>query len=360
MSFQHATTFADEGASSNSPFSPPPPSELLTYHGRSSPKLVMLRGIDDMENWSSSVVLIFIQAKILSDLSALKLRCLPPHTAAVVAAEEVYWKRLVNLKVVAELKMLGVIQPLPFAPRQFNPPEEVKFALPDLSAATGTAKEKKELAAAAKEMFENASKQYEKQKAAIAISEKTFNAAAAKEHEATMLRYVKAKDEATVLLKDTLMNDARLAVWIQLLPSLGEAFKRIDETVPFSQPASLVQAIETAIFRDGSSEKSLLLLKFWQSNLANEGNGDPIQYHRFVLLTGRKLALLCNETVRDVDMRTVFLKGLPDDIFTPFKTSLHNHPSGAKTFEEVFQILKTFCKTCTYEQAGHQSHQFFT
>ena len=70
----------------------------------------MLRGIDDMESWSSSVVLIFIQAKLLSDLAILKLRCLPPHTAAVVAAEGVYWKRLVNLKVVAELKMMGVIQ----------------------------------------------------------------------------------------------------------------------------------------------------------------------------------------------------------------------------------------------------------
>ena len=193
MSFQHATTFADEGASSNSPFSPPPPSELLTYHGRSSPKLVMLRGIDDMENWSSSVILIFIQAKLLSDLAKLKLRCLPPHTAAVVAAEEVYWKRLVNLKVVAELKLLGVTQPLPFVPRHFNPPEEVKFVVPDLSTATGSAKEKKDLATAAKAMFENASKQYEKQKAEIAISEQTFNTAAAKEHEATMLRYVRRR-----------------------------------------------------------------------------------------------------------------------------------------------------------------------
>ena len=74
----------------------------------------MLRGIqfDDMENWSSSVtvVLIFIQAKLLSDLAELKLRCLPP---AVGAAEEVYWKRLVNLKVVAEFKFLGIIH-LPF------------------------------------------------------------------------------------------------------------------------------------------------------------------------------------------------------------------------------------------------------
>ena len=176
-------------------------------------------------------------------------------------------------------------------------------------------------------MFENASKQYEKQKAEIAISEQTFNTAASKEHEATVLRYIRAKDETTVLLMDTLMNDARLAVWIQILPSLGEAFKRIDETVPFSQPAALIEAIETAVFRDRSSEKSQLLLKFWQSTLASEGNGDPIQYQRFVLLTGRKLALLCNEPARDIDMRTVFIQGLPDDIFMPFKTSLHNHPS---------------------------------
>ena len=94
-----------------------------------------------------------------------------------------------------------------------------------------------------------------------------FNTTAAKEHEVAMLRFGKAKDEATALLIDTLMNEARLSVWIQILPSLGEAFKRIDETVQFAQPAALVEAIETAIFRDRSAEKSQLLLKFWQSTM---------------------------------------------------------------------------------------------
>jgi len=56
-----------------------------------------VRGIDEMESWSASVVLLFIQHKILGDLIGLNLRCLPPQAKAIVAAEEAHWKRFVDL-----------------------------------------------------------------------------------------------------------------------------------------------------------------------------------------------------------------------------------------------------------------------
>jgi hypothetical protein len=125
-------------------------------------------------------------------------------------------------------------------------------------------------------------------------------------------------------------------------PTLGESLYKIEETVEFSQPAALVAAVELAIFRDRDGERQQLQLQFWLATLAVEGKGDPIQFHRWILLAGRKLALLNNEAVREADMRTVLIQGLPDDIFIDFKTSLHNHASNSKTFEDVFEILKVF------------------
>ena len=102
-------TSADDTSSSVSPFSLPPPS----YQARASPKLVMLNGMDEVESWSDSIILLFIQSKLLNDLLSLKLRCLPAHATAVAASETAYWKRFINLKVLTELKINGLVKPPP-------------------------------------------------------------------------------------------------------------------------------------------------------------------------------------------------------------------------------------------------------
>ena len=107
-------------------------------------------------------------------------------------------------------------------------------------------------------------------------------------------------------------------------------------------PAELVFALEQSIFRDRDGERMQLQVQFWQATLAGEGSGDPIRFHRYVYLTGRKLALLNGESPRDQDMRAVFIKGLPDDIFMDFKTALHNNPAGTKTLSDVFEILQVY------------------
>ena len=98
---------ADDAFSSYSPFSSPPPQQ----QSRSSPKLITIHGIDEIEKWSSSAVLLFIQAKILNDLFVLKLRCVPPQAKAISIAEAVHWKRSINLKVLSELKLSGLHHP---------------------------------------------------------------------------------------------------------------------------------------------------------------------------------------------------------------------------------------------------------
>ena len=91
----NASADADGSSSSGSSFLP-----LSTSHPRSSQKLVVLNGMDEVETWSDAVVLMFIQAKIFSDLVNLKksLRCLPLHASSVVEEEKAYWSRFLRLK----------------------------------------------------------------------------------------------------------------------------------------------------------------------------------------------------------------------------------------------------------------------
>ena len=241
----------------------------------------------------------------------------------------------------SELKLLGIFLPPPFMARQLAP-MEMKFDIPDYSSATGTSTEKKALLAAAKALYDDAKNNYDAQRAASESQNNAFNADAFKIHQASELQFEKQREATLLVLRDHHMSEARLAVWLQILPSLGESFYKIEETVDFGLPAALVAAIELAVFRDRDGERQQLQLQFWQATLEVEGKGDPIQFHRYVLLAGRKLALLNNEAVRDADMKAVFIKGLPDDIFLGFKTGLHNNPASCKTFDDVFQILKVF------------------
>ena len=50
------------------------------------------------------------------------------------------------------------------------------------------------------------------------------------------------------------MHEARLSVWLLILPSLGYNYHRIEETVDFARPAELVAAIELAIYRNRDEE----------------------------------------------------------------------------------------------------------
>ena len=112
---------ANDERPSSSSYSPSP---------QTRPKISVLNGIDQMDTWSASVVLAFIQAKILGDIAPLKLRCLPQQIKSIVAIEDAYWKRFLDLKVVSELKLMGFHAPLPPVPRCL-PPVEMKFVLPD-------------------------------------------------------------------------------------------------------------------------------------------------------------------------------------------------------------------------------------
>ena len=330
---------ADDAYSSNSPFSSPPPHALQS---RSSPRLVTIHGIDEIEKWSSSAVLLFIQAKILNDLLVLKLRCVPPQAKAIATAEAAHWKRSISLKVLNELKLSGVHHPPPPFVPVIDQPSEMKFTLPDYSSTSGTAKEKADLLKEAKALHDQARIDHEAEVKANAVRIDAFNANALKEHQGLMIKFDSERESMNKILYAQCISDARLSVWLQLLPSLGDSFYRINETVDFAMPAELVKALESAIFRNEEGEGEQLQLQLWNATLAVEGRGDPYQFHRFILLAGRKLALLRNEPIRESEMRSVLIKGLPDDIFLNFKTGLHNHPSGSKTFEEVFSVLKIF------------------
>jgi transposase InsO family protein len=328
---------ADDAFSSNSPFSSSPPQ----LQSRSSPRLITIHGIDEIEKWSSSAVLLFIQAKILNDLFVLKLRCVPPHAKDIATAEAVHWKRSINLKVLNELKLAGLHHPPPFAP-VVAAPSEMKFVLPDYSAATGSAKEKSTLLKEAKALHDRARADHEAEVLANAVRLDAFNENSLKNHQDLMIKFNQERDSMHDLLLTQHIHEARLSVWLQLLPSLGESFYKINETVDFAMPAQLIKAIESAVFRNEDGEREQLQLQFWNATLAEEGRGDPYQLHRFILLAGRKLAVLNNEPIRDGDMRSVLIKALPDEIFIGFKTGLHNHPSGSKTFNDVFNILKIY------------------
>ncbi len=109
-------------------------------------KLVILNGMDEVEVWSDAVVLLFIQYRLLGDLMGLKtaLRCLPLHAKAVAAEEKSYWARFLRLKVLAELRLLGISKPGPYVPLPSLPPFAPMgvFAPRDLSAATSKAQAK--------------------------------------------------------------------------------------------------------------------------------------------------------------------------------------------------------------------------
>jgi hypothetical protein len=222
------------------------------------------------------------------------------------------------------------------------PPVEMKFHFPDYSSAAGTAAEKKALLAAAKSLYEETKKDHDAQALVRESLNDAFNAAAFNHYQTCVSDFTKLRESTVVVLREQHLSEARLAVWLHILPTLGDSFYKIEETVDFAQPAALVASIELAVFRDRDGEKQQLQLQFWQSTLEVEGKGDPIQFHRYVLLAGRRLALLNNEPVRDNDMKAVFIKGLPDDIFLGFKTGLHNNPSSSKTFDDVFQILQVY------------------
>ena len=304
------------------------------------PKFVVLHGLDQIDSWSTSVVLAFIHAKILGDIAALKLRCLPQQVKSIVAIEQAHWSRLLELKVLSELKLLGASLPLPFVPRilQVN---EMKFELPDYSSTTGSATEKKHLLDAAKAYLDKARKVHEADSIASASLNDAFNAAAFKDHSVRVDEFNKQKESVRVAMRTSCLHEARLAVWLQIIPTLGDSFYKIEETVDFANPAALVAAIELAIFRDRDEEGRMLKQVLWASTLAVEGKGDPLQYQRYVFLTSRKLEAIYAEPVRDSDLRSIFVKGLPDDIFIDFKTSLQVNVS-IKTFNEVFEALKIF------------------
>ena len=46
----------------------------------------------------------------------------------------------------------------------------------------------------------------------------------------------------------------------------------------------------------------------------------------------------------------MFIKGLPDDIFLDFKTALHNNADKAKTFNDVFEMLKVYAGSESVKQ----------
>ena len=328
---------ANDERPSSSSYSPSP---------QTRPKISVLNGIDQMDTWSASVVLAFIQAKILGDIAPLKLRCLPQQIKSIVAIEDAHWKRFLDLKVVSELKLMGFHAPLPPVPRCL-PPVEMKFVLPDYSATPGTATEKKHLLDAAKALYDKARKLHEAEAIASASQNDAFNAAALTDFNARSGEFVKRREDTYKLLRDTFLHEARLSVWLLILPSLGYNYHRIEETVDFARPAELVAAIELAIYRNRDEEGRQLKQELWASTLATEGRGDPVQYHRYVLLTGRKLESLYGEPVRDSELRQIFTKGLPDDIFLDFKTSLQVNIS-IKTFNDVNETLKIFVASDTH------------
>ena len=205
------TSAAGERSSPSSPFSPP----FAGLNDRRSPKCATLNGMDEIEAWSASVVLLFIQFKILGDLVTLGLRCLPPHAKAIVISEQAHWKRFLDLKVMSELKLLGIFPPPPFMARQLAP-MEMKFDIPDYSSAAGTSTEKKALLAAAKTLYDDAKNNYDAQRAASESQNNAFNADAFKIHQASELQFEKQREATLLVLRDHHMSEARLAVFCEI------------------------------------------------------------------------------------------------------------------------------------------------
>ena len=198
---------ADERPSSSSPLPPL----------QARPKIIVLHGIDQIEAWSSSVVLAFIQAKMLGDIAPLKLRCLPQQFKAIIAIENAHWKRFFDLKVVSELKLLGIQAPVPFVPRILAP-VEMKFVMPDYSAAEGTATEKKHLVDAAKALLKKARESYEADLLDSVSRNDAFNTAAFTDFSTRDTAFVKQRELTYHTLRDSYLHEARLAVWLQILP----------------------------------------------------------------------------------------------------------------------------------------------
>ena len=333
--------FADDdgGTSSSLPYSFPNGSNR-----RPPAPAVVLNSVEEAEKWNESIVNMFVSEYLFSDLSGKKdLRCLPPaaHATIIEAQESKHWDHTINLKVSTQLKAVGITKPGLFVPRVLpaSPPLELK--MPDFSATHGDAKEKKALVQATTELFKQTQSHYEANLKEAAARHADANALALKQHETISADYEKERSTMFAELKAQELTDARTRVWFRIISTLGLSFNKINETVEFGKPAALVAAIETALYTDPEGEATALLLQLIQSTFANEGWGDIHQWHRYVLLTSRKIAALKNESVRDGDMRLHFIKGLPDDIFTIFKSNVHNNPL-CKTFEDVFNNLKVF------------------
>ena len=151
--------------------------------------------------------------------------------------------------------------------------------MPDYSTAAGSATEKKHLPAAAEALFKKMRESYEADLTVSASQNDAFNAAAFTDFNTRDAAYVKQREHTYLSLRDSHLHEARMAVWMQILPTLGYKFSRIEETVTFARPAELVAAIELAIYRNRDEEGGQLKLKLWASTLAVEGRGDPAQYH---------------------------------------------------------------------------------
>ena len=190
----------------------------------SSLKLVVLNGMDEVEAWSDAVVLMFIQAKILGDLMGLKknLRCLPLHASAVVAEEKAYWARFLRLRVLAELKLTGVHKPGAYVPLPPLPPIAplALFVTPDLSG-TSNAKEAKKLLADAMAMYDLSRRVHEDEVAATTARYVKSCDQHAKEYQSLATNFELEKEAVASLLASQFLGDARLKLWIQILPSLG-------------------------------------------------------------------------------------------------------------------------------------------
>ena len=192
-----------------------------SHPSRSSLKLVVLNGMDEVETWSDAVVLMFIQAKILSDLVGLKknLRCLPLHADAVAVQEKAYWARFIRLKVLAELKLTGVQKPGAYVPLPPLAPfvPLAPFIAPDLSGA-GNARETKKLLAEVTELYNLSRVAHDGEVAAITARHVKSCDLHAKEYQNLATNYEIEKESVTSLITSQLLGDARLQLWIQILP----------------------------------------------------------------------------------------------------------------------------------------------
>jgi hypothetical protein len=141
------------------------------------------------------------------------------------------------------------------------------FAPPDLSSATNKT-QAKALLDAATELYNKTREDHEAEVAAIIARHVKSCDLHAKEYQAIATNFEQEKESVMSLLSSQFLGDARLSLWIHILPSLGIAHHKIQDTVPFANPAELVYALEQAIYRDRDGEKLQLQLQFWQASLS--------------------------------------------------------------------------------------------